>query len=560
VREGTDVIRPWLLCLLSLIGLGICLASSIGHQIQHVALTSPFGLLGSLPATYWVGIFVMAVSLLIGFRNRSETLFLVQAVLLFVAIWASPAMFEKNPTVWDSYMHYYSAVDIVRNGLISTDPAFEYSFNYPGFFALTAAYSALSSPPALEFLKLWPVFAAVFTLTAMYLFVRTYVPTADYRLTFLICAFVNVWMQFNFSPQSIGLAVGLLIFVCLEREGTEWKLAAVLMFAFLVISHPTTMVFILGAVVLREIYVRLKRFAASRRGRAVRESKWPVGAFLLVWIAWTFSGAIDFSTSLTKFIADRLQFLGFMGETVQNQVSMRTGAENLLGTLYPQIRTGVVVAFVGLAVIAILVHLADRKRDGPGLPINVLPLLIIPFAIIPLDTLFFNGQLYDRGLLYIMLVSPLIFVPVLMRPGRKVLRPVLTAAMACLVVMCASTVLYQESLYISTDEAISATDFLASTAPHTYLVGGYYPYKVWGDHGEDYLRLKFSTTWPESAANTSAAIGPGTFLFDETSELWYRQWGIYNMYEFYEDDAYANNRVYDNGMYWVMYVPAPLRG
>jgi hypothetical protein len=92
------------------------------------------------------------------------------------------------------------------------------------------------------------------------------------------------------------------------------------------------------------------------------------------------------------------------------------------------------------------------------------------------------------------------------------------------------------------------------------VVGGYYPYKVWGSSGEDYQRLKYSTVYPEPPRNLSANLGPGTYVFDDTSELWYRQWGIRNMYDYYADQAASNYKVYDNGNYWVMYAPPAPRG
>jgi hypothetical protein len=162
-------------------------------------------------------------------------------------------MFSKYPTVWDSYVHYDSSLQLVRTGMLSNDDVNSYAFNYPGFFVLGASYALLGEPDALLFLRLYPLFAAIMTMAALYLFARTSVPKLDYRLAFLFSAFANVWLQFNYSPQSMGLVAGLLIFVCLEREGKEWLYAAMFLFAYVVISHPTTLIFVLGAIALKEI-------------------------------------------------------------------------------------------------------------------------------------------------------------------------------------------------------------------------------------------------------------------------------------------------------------------
>jgi membrane-bound serine protease (ClpP class) len=59
VKKVETMVRPSFLYVLSFAGLGICIASSLGYQLQYVPLGTPFGLLGMLPATFWVGIAFM---------------------------------------------------------------------------------------------------------------------------------------------------------------------------------------------------------------------------------------------------------------------------------------------------------------------------------------------------------------------------------------------------------------------------------------------------------------------------------------------------------------------
>ncbi len=555
MRKVETMVRPSFLYALSFVGMAICVASSLGYQLQSVPLGTPFGLFGLLPMTFWIGVVFMVASMVLGMRAGSETLFFVQATLLFVVIWGAPAFFEKYPTIWDSYMHYNSALAIAHNGLVPTDPTFAYAYNYPGFFVLGASYSLIGNPPALEFLKYYPLFAAVFTLAAIYLFVRTYVPRMDHRLAFLFAAFVNVWLQFNFSPQSLGLGCGLLIFVCLEREGRDWRLAALVLFAFITVSHPTTLVFVLGAIILKEVFGRLYRFTFARNRPMRWDRPWPVGAFIIIWLVWFFTGASSFSLNLVQFISDRIRFLGQINESVANQWNLRASPENILGVLYPQLRTGTVAVFILLTGIALIAFFLLRRKGPANFPKNILALFLIPFLIIPLDTLFFNGQLYDRGILYLMLVAPLIFVPLLMTRRWRFVRPTMAVAIALVVVLCASTMFYQEALYISNDQGIAASSFLADDAPNTYVIGGYYPYDVWSGSDEGYMRLKITSVYNQTTEQISSYYGGGTFLFDDTTELWYRQWGLMDAYTFYQDQAPHNYKVYDNGAYWVMYVP-----
>ena len=150
-----------------------------------------------------------------------------------------------------------------------------------------------------------------------------------------------------------------------------------------------------------------------------------------------------------------------------------------------------------------------------------------------------------------MLVVPLFFVPTLLKK-RKVTAVFTTIIVAGIVVSCASTVFYQQSLYTSSAESIAASDYLSEEVPQTYVIGGYYPYKDWGD-GESYQRLQFSATYPTTVHEMASSSGSGSYLFDDTTELWYKQWGIEDRYDFYLNQEAMNSKVYDNGRYQVMF-------
>lgn len=546
-------VRPSFLYVLSFLGMAICLFSSMGHDIESVPLGTPFGLFGLLPFSYWVGILFLTISLGIGLRSGSETVFFVQTVLLFVALWGAPAMFSKYPTVWDSYVHYSSSLELVRNGFIPNNDVNSYAFNYPGFFVLGASYVLLGDPDPLLFLRLYPVFAAIMTLAALYLFARTYVPKLDYRLALIFSAFANVWLQFNYSPQSMGLVAGLLIFVCLEREGKEWLYAAMFLFAYVVISHPTTLIFVLGAIALKEIVARVIRVAVARRHPIKWGRPWPVGVFILIWLGWFFTGASSFSLNLVEFITSRLDALMNINEGIQQQIAMRTTPENILGTLYPQLRTGMMAVFAALTLLALLVYLIQRRKGPVNMPSNILALFLIALGIIPLDIVFFNGQLYDRGIMYIVLVAPIVFVPLLMGKGRRFARPILGVLVALVVIAGASTMFYQEALYVTNDRGIKAADYLSQLDPK-WVAGGFYPIDVWSEHGESYDRVRMISLWNQSPELVASWMGSGVFLFDDTTEMWYRQWGIQEVYAYYTSTAPYHYKVYDNGMYWAMYV------
>ncbi len=359
-------IRPIFLYLLSFIGFATVIFSSIGSNIESIPVDLPLGLFNLLPIGYWAGLAIMLISLGFGMKNRSEGLFLVQALLIFVALWGASSLFQQIPPVWDNYTHYYYSEQIALSGFVSSSSTFAYSFNYPGYYALIASFIVMAQPSALLVLKLYPLFAAALTISAIYLFVRTYIPKIGYREAFLIAAFANVWFQFNVSPQSIGFAVGLLILVCLEREGINWRAMALLLFAFIVVAHPTTVIFILGAVVLKEVIGRSWRYLSKNKRPEALDKPWPIGYLLLIWLGWYFTGAISYSGSLISFFEARLGDFFSIGTSVSSTIQTRS-AGNIFGAFASDIRTLTLVVFILLAIIAIIVYLVYRKEKTGSL-------------------------------------------------------------------------------------------------------------------------------------------------------------------------------------------------
>jgi hypothetical protein len=296
-------IRGSLLLLFSISGFTLVIVSSFGNQIEWLPPNVLFGLFGLIPITYWLGIGVMALSLLLGLGNKNIEIFAVQFLLIYISLWSTPALFEMYPSAWDSYMHYFSSMTIVDTGSSLNEGMFSYSANYPGFFVLTAVYSLLGNPPILEMLRFYPFVASLFTLVALYLVVRTYVPTLGLRTALVLSALGNVWVQYSFSPQSLGLAAALLVFVFLEKGGAKWILMALAAFTYLAISHPTSMFFVVGALVLREVIVRFRAFRAKE---SLGERSWPISVFIIVWVLWLITGARMYSLFLSSLMYQKL--------------------------------------------------------------------------------------------------------------------------------------------------------------------------------------------------------------------------------------------------------------
>ncbi len=546
-------VRPVFLLLLSVAGFLVVLSSSIGSHIESIPTSNQFGLLQMLPPMYWVGIGTMAIALALGMRAPNHIVFFAQAMLLYIAIWSATSLFESYASVWDAYNHYQSAQNIIRIGHLSSDFSFTYENNYPGLFMLTAAFSILAQPDPFSFLRFYSLFASAITLLAIYLFARTYFPGLDHRLAVVLAMMADVWVQVAFSPQSVGLVAGLLVFVFLEKEGREWQALAIVSFAFVVISHPTSTIFVVGGLVSREIFVTIRKHWRPLKG--INEHKHLiVGVMMIFWIFWLLTEARpDFQPLLTD-MYHRLSYLINVTESVSGTVGSRTGGN--LWPYAPYIRLATVGVFSLMALVAIALGFRKRFRNE-RIPTALLVLFIVPFFFIPLDVILLNSQLYDRGILFLILSSSVILIF-----GFKYvssIKPLRLAAIAIALMMaaaCWSTVYYQESLNVVSHETIDASHFLADRLPtNTTVIGGRLVVPVWQAGIQEYSWHQYYVYNETPLGNLTNQQGMSVaVVFDHSSDLWGFQYGNASQV-FYENKTRINNnnKVYDNGNYWVIY-------
>lgn len=548
-NTGLFGVRSSLIALLALVGFSVEVSSSIGTGIGWISPDSQFGLLQVIPYFYWIGFSLILVSIVLGVRNKNENLFFLQGMLLFISIWGAPSFFEPFPSVWDSYVHYSSAESLIRSGFSTIDTT-SYVYNYPGFFVLAAQYTLLGSVPALSFVQFYPLFSSLLTLLALFLFVRTYVPRPYFRYALIVCILSNVWIQVHFSPQSLGFAAGLLVLVFLEKEGLEWFLASILTFTFLVVSHPTTTILVLGVIVIKEVIARARRLSKETHP-ARMDRPAPITTFLLIWIFWLFSGAVTFSGLLEEQVGSRIaSFFEDLPHHAANIVGERISGN--LFAIPPLIRTAALGALVLIAAIALLIFLLKRKKLEFRISETVIAVIVMPFVIVPLDIALFNGQFYDRGFLYLALGTSIVAAIFITGLLRGYLRMIFVAGLLILVGASASTTLYQESLYIVGPEAISASDFLNDHIHNdSFVLGGLYPDHVWGiEPPSDFSKRSFAQVYPDTYYNITIDHPAGSaMVFDRSSELWSRQYGTIKLYNFYLDQTPFDNRVYDSGAY-----------
>ena len=554
-RAGWPSIRTSLLLLLTAAGFLDIIASSINANIEWVPTNLQFGVFQLLPAGYWLGLGLIGLSMILGYRNGNEHLFVVQALLLFLAIWGVPSFFERLPSDWDVYHHYFQVEEIMRTGSTLASGPYAYITNYPGFYVDGAVFSFLGHADPLQLLRFFPLFAAAFTLVSFYLFIRSFFPIRDFRLVLLIAMLADVWVQLIFNPQSLGLAAGLLALAFFEREGFRWMLASLAAFSYVVLSHPTTVPFVLGALVIREIIVRLPLIS---RLVAKKGNPWAFVLFGLTWLAWLSSGARTYSNILIDVISQRLKFLVDIPEETGRVVAART-TENIF-TVAPGVRTALITLLGLLLVFCVFLYLFRSTRPKQRLPPTLTALCFLGLIIVPLDLVLLGAQLYDRGILYFVFCAPgiiliaLISSPKRIERRRGLIRKTAMRLLLLLAILCAFTAFYQECFNVVSDRSLKASEFLAKEMPDGALViGGTYLPAIWADPDVgNFTGVRYLYAYPAPFQNITR-ISTAALVFDRTSELWQEQYGFGYIYRDYLAQLDNSTKVYDSGAYMIIF-------
>jgi hypothetical protein len=248
-----------------------------------------------------------------------------------------------------------------------------------------------------------------------------------------------------------------------------------------------------------------------------------------------------------------LSFISNIPEALGGTVQQRA-AENIFATS-PQIRLFLLGSLVLLAGSSLAYYIFTRRRRDLALPANTIALFILPIIVVPLDLVLLGGQIYDRGILYLILGASMIITLVIVSRSRGILRRIIAVGVLIVVFLGMTTTFYQETLYVTSEESLKATEFLQSgMISDSVVVGGMIPPYIWGEHpSETFSRLGFTSSYPLTLVNLTGGVVPGALVFDRTSELWSAQYGYSYVYDFYINDALNYSKVYDSGAYWVSY-------
>ncbi len=542
----------------AIIGLLTVILTTIDTNITHIPHDAQFGLLQLLPLSYWLGLFLMGLAIVLALASRSDGMVVVTGALFLAVLGGIPGLFESNPPVWDSYFHLGMAQDIGSSGLLPTAHA-EYSKNWPGSFLLISFLGVVGSLGPFTMLTTLPFLTAGLTFLGLFVFLRTLLPRVPAAGAAILGSLLNVWAQFHLSPQSIGLFLALMVLATIWDRRIAVRTASAILFVGLVVTHPTSTVLVLGILVVDAVLTSARRVRRSRKDEAPEVDKRfahnPALSLGAVWVAWLFFQATATSEVAEAAIINRIAFILQVPEQTLGLGTLRV-VENIF-VIAPLVRLAALLVYgiIGLAALVLLSRRPETRRLAQFFWAALISMVIFVGA----DILAFQGLFVDRALiLFAILIPAICLVGV---QASKMGRPAKGAIVALLVissVASASTIYYQEAFYFVSDKSVAVSEYLQLVEQPSLILDGQYPVAVWRapDDRAVWNQLAFVDLFPTSfqdltGTNTVYAV------FDSEWKLWYRQWYGIDRYEVYEVNRTSYSLIYTNGQADIYFITSP---
>ena len=559
-EAAKSVWRPRRLHVLgfSAIGLLLVVFAAVGVAVTAIPHDAEFGLLQLLPLTYWSGVSLMALSIILAVLTRSGGLVAVTGTLFFGMLGGTPILFEPNPPIWDAYVHLSQALDISFFGRIPTAPDL-YVTNWPGSFLLVALLGIVGSLDPLMMLSVFPFLTGGLTFLGLFVFLRLLLPHYAAVGGSIFGSLLNVWAQFHLSPQSLGLFLALLVLATMWDRRITVRAASAVLFAGLVVTHPTSTVLILGILIIDAVLSAVWRL--RRRGKVGEAEPTklfdpnPALTFGAVWLAWLFFQATTSSLVAEEALINRIAFILQVPERTFGFATART-VSNVF-EFAPVIRLVALAVFtiIGVGALIWLSRRAETRRVAQFFWAALVSLILF----VGIDILAFQGLFVDRAFMLFAVLLPA--VSVLAVGTSKLRRPLKGVVLGVLLlssVASASTLYYQEVFYFVSDKSAAVTEHLQRVEEGSLVLDGQYPIAVWRDPDRRTVweQQPFYIFFPRPLEEIGTQFTVYA-LFDTEWELWYRQWFGINIYQFYEADRETYSMIYSNGQIDIHFIAAP---
>ena len=316
-----------------------CLAAALGHRHLEPGL---WGFLVEIGPLWYVGLGLIVLSLAIS-RSYAESATAIGVVLLVLVLTGTQALVYDMPRIQSASKHV-ELIQQIRSQHILDSTVDVYN-GWPGFFSGMAWMSdAAGIRDPINLATAWQMLIGLYRVVAMRYFAGQVIKSR--RLVWLavvFCLLPDTIGQDYFSPQSVGFALGIMIFgFALSELPLKYKVPAMFVpAATIAVSHQLSPYIIGGALCVLVVFRQLKPW-------------WLPGTVLGAAVAWA---AINWD-DLSKFID--LGDLGSAGNLAPPTPGASSGLAALPVFLVTEISLAISLMILG---VLSLVVLWRRRRD-----------------------------------------------------------------------------------------------------------------------------------------------------------------------------------------------------
>jgi len=442
----------WVAHLLIFSGLTSWGLAILTSRIWWIDPQYQYGLFQVLPTYFWLGLLLYVLGFLVLVREVGNKTFVILLVTLNIMIVGAAVFVEPNARVQDTWWHLGTAARIVELGTTGSIRTGNLIYlNWPGSFILTAVVSIVSNIPLTSYIRIFPLASSAFFSLGYYTFLPCLVRNELHRrLGAAVLVFLDPWLQFHNSPQAFGLMLLPLLLLCSTKTEVKWALISMLVFLSLVISHPTTSLFVLSLLIMWNILARLtKKHLHMARGPALLS--------LILLTAWTVYNSQIFDWNV-------LRFAESIGNLSQFEQSM-TLVERGLGLQPSMLRlaTALLAAVLGIAGLLLTRRNIERLVIGLGWTSTCVFIAIYDFFI--LRASFRDRTFTFLGLLTAPLMIELIFEHRMLDFSKLRMRSLVGLFTILLLASNLYGFYYLENDFVVNDSNIAAMRFAADHVP-----------------------------------------------------------------------------------------------
>jgi hypothetical protein len=247
------------------------LAFSMYNRVETYPAQDMFGLAQELNIFYWLGLSSILASLLFLTFNdklkdkKYEILFLLEACLFAIFLYAIATLAEENVFFPDSWGHAVGVISVLVYGA-SNQPS-SYAAQFPGAFILQSILYLITNIDLVSLTKYFPVLFSVLVVPTSYVLLRKFFSNTKklwLATIFLVAGSAWVFPKI-FNPNSFGLIFYLLIFFFVFSQDNKKTMGISFLLGFAAIfTHPTTLPFLILS--LLSVLVAMKLFRRHEEG------------------------------------------------------------------------------------------------------------------------------------------------------------------------------------------------------------------------------------------------------------------------------------------------------